>query len=417
LVEARAPELSRPLLAPRFTQPYASSKPEAARRRNVRRLSTNLPAAMSDSRHDGKSEAQERLRRALLLLFSALLLVALHAVLRPFLVPIGWATVLTLAGWPLYRRLLHAMPRWPGLASLIMVLLIFVLIIGPAGAVGTALVKEARSAVQATQQWLQQPDAKLPEWVVKLPQVGPKAQELFESRFKEEEARKFVVDAQQLAGRALPVLGDVVGFFFRTVAHLVICLFAAFFLFRYGARVAVQVQRVAIRIGGSRFEALLRAVRATVKGAVYGTVVTAIAQAVLAGVGFYFAQTPVPLLFGLATFVVAFIPFGPPLIYLPLAAVIVANGAPWWHGLLLALWGVGVISSADNFLRPLFISQATSLPLLLVFFGVLGGVAAFGLIGVFIGPAVIAVAHVLWNEWAQPEIPPTTAEMRIVEVD
>jgi predicted PurR-regulated permease PerM len=361
---------------------------------------------------------QDRMKRVLMLLFSALLLLGLHAVLEPFLVPIGWAAVLTIAAWPIHRRLMHAMPRFPGLAAILMVLMIGVMIVGPAGAIGSALFQEAKSAVVAAREWFNRPDSKLPDWIVGIENYGPKAQTTFDE-LKAQNADAWAgvrAEVEKYSGDALTVLRGAVGLVGRVTVQLLLCLFAAYFLFRYGSRVVVQVQRVAIRIGGSRFENLLRAIRATVKGAVYGTVVTAIAQSVLAGVGFFFAKTPVPLLFGLATFVVAFIPFGPPLIYLPLSIYAGVTGE-WWHGLLLLLWGVGAISTADNVLRPLFISQATSLPLLLVFFGVLGGVAAFGLIGVFVGPAIIAVAHVLWNEWAQPEIPPTTSEMRIVDVD
>ncbi len=358
----------------------------------------------------------DRLKRVLMLGFSVLLLIGLHAVLDPFIIPIGWAAVLALAAWPLHRRLLRWMPRFPGLAAFIMVTLIFVMIIGPAAAIGRALYVEAVSAGTEALVWLSKPDATLPGWIVNLPEYGPKAQVLFDEIRAGKETRQYFDEARNHLGQFLSVLTGAAGIIGRTFVQLLLCLFAAFFLFRYGARVVVQVQRVAVHIGGSRFDRLLRAIRATVKGAVYGTVVTAIVQSVLAGVGFYFAKTPVPLLFGLATFVVAFIPFGPPFIYIPLSIVVGVSG-PWWHGLLLFLWGVGCISTADNVLRPFFISQATQLPLLLVFFGVLGGVAAFGLIGVFIGPAIIAVAHVLWNEWAQPEVPPTTSEMMIVDQD
>lgn len=356
-----------------------------------------------------ESSGPDRLQRTLVLVSLALLLYGLYVVLEPFVVAMGWAAILTLACWPLHRRLLRAMPRFPGLAAITMVLLLGVMIVLPAAGVGSALFNEAKSAVGEAQAWFKQEKPELPEWIRTNEQIGPWAQ----AKLEELKAGEIWPVVRDGVSRLLPGAVGVLLF----VAQLIICLFAAYFLFRYGAKVVVQVQRVAIRIGGLRFERLLRAVKATVKGAVYGTVLTAVCQSVLAGVGFYFAKTPVPLLFGLATFVVAFVPFGPPLVYLPLAGVIVANGAPAWHGVLLALWGVGVVSTVDNILRPLFISQATQMPLLLVFFGVLGGVAAFGLIGVFLGPSIVAVAHVLWNEWAQPEIPPTTSEMRIVDVD
>jgi predicted PurR-regulated permease PerM len=132
---------------------------------------------------------------------------------------------------------------------------------------------------------------------------------------------------------------------------------------------------------------------------------TALAQGALAGIGFFVAGTPVPLLLAFCTVVASLIPFAPPIIYLGAAGALLAQGAPWWHAALLAAWGVGVVSSADNVIRPLFISQATQTPLLLVFFGVIGGLVAFGLIGVVIGPVILTIAMVLWKEWAQPDEP------------
>jgi predicted PurR-regulated permease PerM len=357
--------------------------------------------------------AQERLRRVLLLFTAVLLVFGLYAVLEPFIVPIGWAAILALAGWPLHRRLLRLMPRRPGIAAMTTVVIFAVLIVGPAASIGSALFSEIQTAIAGAKAWFAQERPELPEWIRNIPDFGPAAQSQLDELKKGD---AWAVMKESILKMA-PVARDVASIMGKGLVHLVFCLFAAYFLFRYGAQVAVQVQRVAIKLGGARFEALLMAVKGTIKGAVYGTVVTAFAQAILAGAGFFFAGTPVPLLFGLATFVFAFIPFGPPFIYLPLSAVIVFNGAPLWHGILLALWGVGAVSTADNILRPLFISQRTQLPLLLVFFGVLGGVAAMGLIGVFIGPAIIAVAHVLWNEWAQPNVPPTTTEIRILDPD
>jgi predicted PurR-regulated permease PerM len=101
--------------------------------------------------------------------------------------------------------------------------------------------------------------------------------------------------------------------------------------------------------------------------------------------------------------VLALIPFGPPIIYLS-ASLLVVFEQSLLAGILLALWGVLVVSSIDNLVRPLFISQATKMPLILVFFGVLGGVVSFGFIGAFLGPALLAMALALWNEWTVDEV-------------
>jgi predicted PurR-regulated permease PerM len=156
-------------------------------------------------------------------------------------------------------------------------------------------------------------------------------------------------------------------------------------------------------VGGEKIPLILEAVEPTVRGAAYGVIATAAAQGTLAALGYYMAGSPIPLLLGAVTGVVALIPFGPPIVYLPVAAYLsLFTPLPWYHAVGLALWGTLVVSGVDNVLRPLFISQATSGSPILVFIGVLGGVLAFGLLGVFAGPAIIAVAQLLWRDLAYP---------------
>jgi predicted PurR-regulated permease PerM len=124
---------------------------------------------------------------------------------------------------------------------------------------------------------------------------------------------------------------------------------------------------------------------------------------VLAGIGYYVVGAPTPLLLGVLTLIVSFVPFGPPFVYIPVTAYLLfATELPWYHGVGLAIWGTIVVSTVDNILRPLFISQSTKLSTILVFIGVLGGVASFGLLGVFIGPALVAIAQLFWLELGRP---------------
>ena len=132
----------------------------------------------------------------------------------------------------------------------------------------------------------------------------------------------------------------------------------------------------------------------------------------LAGIGYAVAGAPVPVLLGFFTMVMSLIPFGTPVVYLPVAVIVVANGAPLLHGILLAAWGICVVSAMDNILRPLFISQSTNMPIVLSFFGVIGGIIAFGLLGIILGPVVLAIALMLWREWAQVE--PTVTSTQTV---
>jgi predicted PurR-regulated permease PerM len=141
-------------------------------------------------------------------------------------------------------------------------------------------------------------------------------------------------------------------------------------------------------------------VRWTVRATVYGLVVTAIVQAILASLGFWVAGVSYPLLLGALVFLLSFIPFGPPIVWLPAALVVLSDGRIGW-GIFLLIWGGGVVSSMDNILRPIFIGKAASLPILLVFIGVIGGVMAFGMVGLFTGPVVVAVALALWQDWVK----------------
>jgi predicted PurR-regulated permease PerM len=184
----------------------------------------------------------------------------------------------------------------------------------------------------------------------------------------------------------------------RNVFKLLACLFAIYFLLRHGLILADQLNRGVRELGGERLVELVEEIRLTVRAVVYGLVMTAIAQALLAAFGFWLADVPYPLLLGSLLLVASFIPFGPPFVWLPAAIAVFARGDIGW-GIFLLIWGAGVISMMDNVLRPLFIGQATRMPVLLVFIAVLGGIMSFGMVGLFVGPVVMAVALALWRDW------------------
>ena len=133
---------------------------------------------------------------------------------------------------------------------------------------------------------------------------------------------------------------------------------------------------------------------------VYAIVLAALVQGVFAGLGYWIVGVGPPVLLGAVTAMIALIPFGAPLIWGSLSVWLLLTGKIA-DGVTLLLWGLLVVSWVDNIVRPLVISNATRMPFLLVVFGVLGGVLAFGLVGLFIGPVVLAVAMALWREWQE----------------
>jgi predicted PurR-regulated permease PerM len=159
-----------------------------------------------------------------------------------------------------------------------------------------------------------------------------------------------------------------------------------------------QSRGVLRRFLGAEYETYWDAVAKTTRGVVYGLVLTAMAQGFLAGLGYWAAGTDVPVLLGALTALLALIPFGAPVVWASLGVWLIMTG-DLWPGVGLLLWGGLVVSWVDNFIRPWAISSATRTPFLLVLIGVLGGLTAFGLIGLFIGPMVLAVLLAVWREW------------------
>jgi predicted PurR-regulated permease PerM len=338
----------------------------------------------------------ERIRIGLV--FTLLLLVfwLSYEVVAPFLVGTAWALILALALWPVHRLLLRKVKR-KGLSAFLMVLLITVAIVLPLGLAGMKLAGEAASLADDVESWLSPEGRKdLLESIGKIPMAGSfleaKARDLFERQeLREQYVRENIAGVFSFAQRIVVGLG-------RGIFSLLFCLFATYFFFRHGTVLADQLLLGAYRVGGDESRELVRQIRETVRGVVYGLVMTAIVQAILAALGFWVAGVRFPVLLGMLTLVLSFIPFGPPLVWLP-ASISLFLGGRTVAGALLFGWGAGVISTMDNILRPLFIGQATQMPVLLVFIAVLGGLMSFGLLGIFVGPAALAVLLTLWRRW------------------
>ena len=323
---------------------------------------------------------------------------ATYLVLEPFVQAMAWATILVLASWPIYRRLSSLLPGKPRASAFVMTLWLALLLAAAVAPILVALVTELDSATVAVKAELQRDELRVPKLVSDLPLVGKMIEDRLLSLWhNKRQALSMLSDYQEPLVDFFTTLAKGV---LSSVFTLLMCLFIAFFLFLNGPELAHQFQVIGRKLGGDRFDRLVAASRETVKGAVYGVLLTALVQGVLAGIGYAVAGAPVPVLLGFFTMVMSLIPFGTPIVYLPVAVIVGANGAPLLHGILLAAWGICVVSAMDNILRPLFISQSTNMPIVLSFFGVIGGIIAFGLLGIILGPVVLAIALMLWREWA-----------------
>ena len=345
------------------------------------------------------SSAGRITRRIILGLLLAGLLVMSYVVMQHFLVPLAWAGVLVYVTWPLYTHLLRALGGRATLTSLLMTLLLATALILPLLWLIGTLRAEFAHAYAAVSNWLASEGAhRLPEGMLAIPWLGERLQELLDRYAAEPLALRHQLEAwaQQGGGNVVDFAGGVG----RNAAKFGFALLIAFFLYRDGHSVVAQLRLVLYRFLGERVNDYFRAVGATTRAVVYGLVLTALAQGALAGLGYWVAGVDAPVLLAAVTVLIALIPFGTPFVWGSIGAWLLVTGEVA-AGLGLLAWGTFVVSWVDNLIRPLVISKATEIPFLIVMFGVLGGLAAFGMIGLFIGPVILAVLIAVWREWLE----------------
>jgi predicted PurR-regulated permease PerM len=316
-------------------------------------------------------------------------------VLRPFMSSILWAGILCSATWPLYELLLKWFRGWRTLASLLMTLILALAILIPF----TLVAFTFKESIQAATKWLEQEASSgvpaPPEWVDKVPYVGPKIREEWIKIGEDTRpAKEWIVPhlsngGKWLLDRSLDIA--------TAIFHLTMSVLIAFFFYRDGEGVVRHLRAAFHRIGGDTAVRLLDVVRVTVRSVVYGVIGTAIAQGIVSAIGFSIAKVPNTALLALFTFLLSFIPFGPPIVWIGVSIWLFAQGHPWWGGFMIA-YGFICISSVDNLIKPLIISRGSKLSFIVMFIGVLGGVAAFGFLGVFVGPTLLAVGFALMHE-------------------
>ena len=341
-------------------------------------------------------------RRIALGLFLAGLMVLSYRVLELFMVPVAWAIVLVSVTWPAYGPLRRVMGKYVGLSSLVMTLLLGLTFALPLLWVIYQLRAEVPAAYNTAVELLGQGPEILPPSVARLPGIGPELERLL-ALFSEDPA---ALRAQMLqwmkpwVDQSLGFLGDIG----LTAFKFSFALLTAFFFYRDGEYLLDRFGRLLHGLLGERAGAYLTAVGGTIRAVLYGLVLTALAQGALAGVGYWATGVRAPAMLGVLTAIFALIPFGTPLVWGAVSLWLLASGETL-AAAGLAIWGGLVVSQIDNLLRPMVISSATRIPYILVLFGVLGGISAFGLVGLFLGPIVIAVLLAVWREWIeeQPE--------------
>ncbi len=322
------------------------------------------------------------------------ILLLTFSVLQPFIVPLIWGAILAYVSWPMHLRVLRMVGNRNTVASLISTLIVTVIIVVPLIWLVLMMRVEAMAAYQEIQEFLAtQP--MLPEAIRDLPYVGAQAQEIL---------NQLAADPKALRGQVVVLMEEssveitrLIGGAGRNIAKLFFAVFSLYFLLRDGPRLMREARAVLGGILGPRVHDYLDAAGYTTQAVVYALMLGALAQGFVAGIGYWIFDVEAPVLLGAVTVIIALIPFGAPMVWGSLATWALVRGEVV-NGVGLILWGLVLVSWVDNIVRPLVISNATRMPFLLVVFGVLGGVLAFGLVGLFIGPVLLAVSLAIWRE-------------------
>lgn len=329
-----------------------------------------------------------------------LLLLGCYLTLRPFMKAVIWAGIICFSTWPIFIWLARLLRNRRTLAAMVMTALVMLVIMIPMGSLGFTLADDVGKMVKWVQAVLRDGAPEPPSWLAGIPWVG---------RTVEAYWRDLTQDSTKLLELTEGFFKSTRGWFFErgkdlaeSFMELIATLFIGFFFYRDGEHIVKKLNGVVKQVAGPHTQHLLSVIGGTAKGVVYGVLGTALAQGTLAAIGFWIAGIPMALLLGFATFFLSLIPMGPPLVWIPASVWLFTSGSVG-RAIFLGLWGLLVVSSVDNFLKPYLISRGSNLPFALVFLGVLGGLVAFGPIGVFLGPILLAMGHTLLKVWGAGE--------------
>ena len=341
-------------------------------------------------------------RATLGVLLIVLLIVLTTWILRPFLGAIVWAMMIVVATWPVMQQLQAWLWGSRKLAVVAMTGALLLVLVLPLSLVVGTIISNANAIVEwgAALRSLAIPPP--PGWLGTVPIVGTQAVEAWQ-RIAAGRLPELASAAAPYAATAVLWLADTMRGVGWLLVQFLLTVAIAAVMYGKGERAGDGLLRFSRRLAGEPGGRVVRLAAQAIRGVALGVVVTALVQAALAGIGMAAAGVPFAALLAAVAFVLGVAQLGP--------APVLATAVVWlyWHDATgaasgLLLWTL-VVVSLDNFLRPILMTKGADLPMLLMFAGVMGGLLAFGLIGIFVGPVVLAVSYTLLGAWIdhQPE--------------
>jgi len=342
----------------------------------------------------------EMIRRIIAVFAVAALAGGCLMVLAPFAVTLLWGAILGYCTWTPYVRLSALLGGRRGLAAGLLVLLFMLVLIAPFVYAGANLVSHADSISETVRNWIDNGLPQPPDWITGMPVAGSAIRKYWEAAGSNNpdaisELRKLAAPAAEwLLSSGASVASGII--------QMIFSVLVTFFFYTGGNEMAAMLSAGVRRIAGAKSAHLLELAGKTIKGVVYGILGTALAQGVLAGFGFWISGVPAAGVLGLVTFFLSVVPMGPVLIWGPAALWLYHEGSAGW-AIFIVVWGIAVVSMADNIIKPLLISKGSAMPFILVMIGVMGGAFAFGFLGVFTGPTLLAVGYAMLRDWTDAD--------------
>ncbi len=339
-------------------------------------------------------------RTTFAVLFIGGLLFASFWIMRPFLAPLIWATMIAVATWPLMRRVQARLWGRRSLAVLAMTLGLLLVFVVPLTLAIATIVDHADEIVA----WgkgiagFQLPSP--PEWLRSVPLIGERLVAMWQT-VAAQGARDLVQQAEPYVGVATRWFITEVGSFGMVFAQFLLTVVLSAVLYADGEAWARWIIRYSKRLAPVRGEHAARLAGQAIRGVALGVVVTALAQSLLGGVGLAIAGIPFAAVLTAVMFMLCIAQLGPVLVLVPAVVWLYWSDSTGWATFLL-VWTL-IVGTIDNVLRPFLIKQGADLPLLLIFAGVIGGLLSFGLVGIFVGPVVLAVAFTLIDAWVKED--------------
>jgi predicted PurR-regulated permease PerM len=329
-----------------------------------------------------------------------LLGIALFRMLQPFLAPLFWAALLAVLLFPANLTLRRGLRGRNGLAALLLTTAVVLIVVFPAVIFASLVVSQGSELVVRLQEMAKQYHVTAPRDVFALPAVNQAIHWISDRvPFTAEQVQGWTLQSgQKLLEILLGIAGSVFTGVLGVVANVVLGLFLFFFFLRDGE---VMIARVIglVPLDERRKEPLAQHLYDVTTAVVLGSLVTALVQGSLVGIGFAIAGLAAPAVFGVLAMVASLLPLvGSAVVWVP-AAIVLASQHQWGWAIFLTAWCLGLVHSSDNVIRPLFISSRAKISTLPVFIGLIGGVSAFGAIGMFLGPVLVALVLALVEFW------------------